>query len=629
MSAVPSTAAAATSATIDFSASGYTTGSLKPAGQNGWVQAKVADYSLVDNSSFPNSGLPSGGRSLQFSNSTIPSGGAHLVSPTIEAAGEPTTGATYNTFEAQFTVASATGALQTGLNVDVALDGASRYGGVVKLRHTSSGLEIGSYWVPQSAPDAELSSWRSAAFTTVDATVPHTIRLVAVFLEGRADSVQVFVDGQLVSGGSGVTTWEFYHLHAGTGGDKSVDGISFKSSSSAPSANGIGYDSGLPALPSAAGQGFLFSGISFASSTSAPPLPTTPPTVPATPDATPDAALTLADDSVIDELEFSATGYLAYENVYAALYGAGSFGGWFQADASGAVSGTVAVPGSVAYGANTLQLVGETGRVASAGFTKIPVPLPTDPPTLPTSPDPAPDAVATLGTASLTGVPFSATGFGAYENVYATVFSTPAFGGWFQADASGAVSGVATLPAELPLGSHTVQLTGSVSGWVASATFTKSAPPLPTTPPTTLPPAPDPTPDAPVEAPEGEITGPTVTIRAEGFDPFENVYVVFFSEPTFAGWLQADADGVVEATITLPAGLPAGEHTIQLVGETSGWTAAVQVEVAAAVPPAAVPPAAPLASTGLEIGPSLAAAVLLLAAGTLVGLARRRSSRRA
>ena len=373
VAAVPASASAATSATIDFTASGYSTGALKPAGQNGWWQAKVADYSLVDNSSFPASGLPSSGRSLQFSNASIPSGGAHLVGPTIDAAGEPATTAPFNTFETEFTVASATGALQTGLGVDVAIDGASRYGGVVNLRHTAAGLEIGSYWVPEDAADASLGSWRSDVFATVDATVPHTIGIKAVFLEGQADSVQVFVDGTLVSDGSGVTTWEFYHVIAGTGGDKSVDGLSFKSTASGPSADGIGYTSGIPALPSAAGQGFLFTGISFASSTGAPPLPTETPELPAEPDPSPDAELEVPDGNVTgDTIDVRAEGFLPYENVFVTFFPGGVFGGWLQADANGVVEATVEIPAGLTSGTTTIQLTGEvTGWTASAEFTLV------------------------------------------------------------------------------------------------------------------------------------------------------------------------------------------------------------------------------------------------------------------
>jgi len=280
LASAPLSASAATSTSIDFTSSGYTVGYQSPKGQNGWWQAQSADYSLVDNSSFAGSGLPSAGRSLQFSNSKQPGGGAHLVSPTVDAAGEPTTGAKYNTFEATFTVASATGTVQPGLGVDVALDGASRYGGVVSLRHSTDKLVIGSYWLPAGAADSSPTSWRSAIFTTVDPAVPHVIRAVAVFIEGKPDTLDVYVDGTLVSAGTGATTWEAY---TGSDGDRSVDSISFKASSSAPTADGIGYAYGLPTAPATEGKGLLFNGISYGASMTVPASPTPEPTTPPAP----------------------------------------------------------------------------------------------------------------------------------------------------------------------------------------------------------------------------------------------------------------------------------------------------------------------------------------------------------
>lgn len=276
VASAPVSASAATSTTIDFTSSGYTVGYHSPATQNGWWMAKSADFALVDNSSFPASGLPAG-RSLQFSNSVQPSGGAHLVSPTIEPAGEPATGANANTFEVSFTVASATGAAQPGLGVDVAVDGASRFGGVVNLRHSADALEIGSYWYPANGADGSVSSWRSAVFARVDPAVPHTIRAVAVFLEDAPDTFDVYIDGTLVSAGSGASTWEAY---SGSDGDRSVDGISFKASSSAPTADGIGYQAGLPVAAGTAGKGLLFTGISYGVSTTSPATPTPEPSIP-------------------------------------------------------------------------------------------------------------------------------------------------------------------------------------------------------------------------------------------------------------------------------------------------------------------------------------------------------------
>ena len=68
--------------------------------------------------------------------------------------------------------------------------------------------------------------------------------------------------------------------------------------------------------------------------------------------------------------------------------------------------------------------------------------------------------------------PFDLTGFLPYENVAVVAYSTPVFLGWFQADATGRVIGSVAIPAALEGGTHTLQLTGATSGYVASGTFT-------------------------------------------------------------------------------------------------------------------------------------------------------------
>jgi len=360
------------SLTIDFTAGGYTVAAGSPGSQNGWGAAKVgADIALVDNASFPLSGLPAG-RSIRFSNATLPSSSAHLVSPLIQPAGEPTTNAgAINTFDVTFTVASATGAIQPGLGIDVNIDGASRFGGVLNLRHSDTGLQVGSYWVPEEATNPlTTSGWRSAVFTTVPANVPHTIRVVTMFLQGQADIFDVYVDGTFVSAGSAVTTWENYTRLVGTVADNSVDGISFKTASSAPTADGIGYAS-APAASSTNGNGLLFTGISYSTRTDSPPVPTAAPPLAPTPEATPDAPVAVVAEPVAatELMDFSAEGFLPFENVYATIYSTPVFAGWFQADGAGRVQAQVLVPAGLPAGTHTLQLVGDaSGFVAQSVF---------------------------------------------------------------------------------------------------------------------------------------------------------------------------------------------------------------------------------------------------------------------
>jgi hypothetical protein len=80
------------------------------------------------------------------------------------------------------------------------------------------------------------------------------------------------------------------------------------------------------------------------------------------------------------------------------------------------------------------------------------------------------------------------------------------------------------------------------------------------------------------------VPGQPVTIVGTGFAPNEqDIVLELHSDPVvLATGLTADALGVVRYTVTIPAGTPAGQHTLYLVGATN--TAAVPVRVAEPVP---------------------------------------------
>ena len=276
LAATTAPAHAAPGAAIDFSADGYVLGATSPVGQNGWVSGPPPaqyDWALVEGSAFPDATLGDSVRALRFSNWTngnSPYGNiTQLSSPVIDEAGESSTGAASNTFVAEFTVESATGALQPGLNVEVNVDKTgSRAGGGVALRHvpatedTPAALEITGRWVDPAATSAAITDWRTEV-VNVDPTVPHTIRYVAKFLDDAADEVEIYVDGELAITG---TTWEGYHRAVGSPA-QTVNSLLFRTSRSAPSADGIGYvvlDYPTEEVKAALqGKGFLFSGITY------------------------------------------------------------------------------------------------------------------------------------------------------------------------------------------------------------------------------------------------------------------------------------------------------------------------------------------------------------------------------
>jgi titin len=78
----------------------------------------------------------------------------------------------------------------------------------------------------------------------------------------------------------------------------------------------------------------------------------------------------------------------------------------------------------------------------------------------------------------------------------------------------------------------------------------------------------------------GDISnGAGGAIDANGFDPNEPVNATMHSTPIDLGAFTAGADGSVHATFTVPADLPPGDHTIELIGANSGHDVVVPVTV--------------------------------------------------
>jgi hypothetical protein len=86
--------------------------------------------------------------------------------------------------------------------------------------------------------------------------------------------------------------------------------------------------------------------------------------------------------------------------------------------------------------------------------------------------------------------------------------------------------------------------------------------------------------------------GGQVTVRGEGWMPDSEVTVTMRSEPVVLGMAAVGSDGAFAQTYTIPAGTPAGAHTITLSGVgTDGQPASVVLDltVLAAGAPASAP----------------------------------------
>lgn len=106
----------------------------------------------------------------------------------------------------------------------------------------------------------------------------------------------------------------------------------------------------------------------------------------------------------------------------------------------------------------------------------------------------------------------------------------------------------------------------------------------------------------------------------KGFQPFEVVTLTMHSTPQQLGTFTADANGVLTVEFTVPAGTPAGAHTLVLEGTTTYFQETLQV--AGAPAPAS---SGSLADTGASIGVPLAlgAGLLVAGGGALVATRRR------
>jgi len=109
--------------------------------------------------------------------------------------------------------------------------------------------------------------------------------------------------------------------------------------------------------------------------------------------------------------------------------------------------------------------------------------------------------------------------------------------------------------------------------------------------------------------------GDSTTVWGSGFQPGEDVTVTLYSTPRLLATLRADAAGSIRGTVTIPVGVPAGAHTLEAVGATSGFRLATGITIV---------DVEALASTGADGEGGAAAALALVLLGMGVMIARRR-----
>jgi hypothetical protein len=136
----------------------------------------------------------------------------------------------------------------------------------------------------------------------------------------------------------------------------------------------------------------------------------------------------------------------------------------------------------------------------------------------------------------------------------------------------------------------------------------------------------------------------TITIIGSQFAGGEKVILVVFSTGTNVGSTTTDASGNFTDTVALPAGLPAGTHTLVATGQTSGDTASTSFVLSqasggaiaqsgggttpTATPTASTPSSSSLAFTGTDAAALAGVGGAALAVGGLLVLASRRRRNR-
>lgn len=117
---------------------------------------------------------------------------------------------------------------------------------------------------------------------------------------------------------------------------------------------------------------------------------------------------------------------------------------------------------------------------------------------------------------------------------------------------------------------------------------------------------------ATISAPSAADAGAAITVTGSGFAPGEALEIWVLSTPVRVATLTADAGGAFSTTVTIPANVPAGTHTIEVRG-TSTATVSSAITIRAV-----------LAATGPASANVGWLALALIAAGTGLIAARRR-----
>jgi hypothetical protein len=124
--------------------------------------------------------------------------------------------------------------------------------------------------------------------------------------------------------------------------------------------------------------------------------------------------------------------------------------------------------------------------------------------------------------------------------------------------------------------------------------------------------------------------GTTITVSGSGYAPGSTVSVAIYSTPQVLTTVVADASGNFTVTVTVPAGLAAGEHTLVASGvDNAGNPRYVNLPVTVSASGTATIAAATLAYTGADVLAPALGGLAAVAVGTGLIVVRRRAARSA
>jgi hypothetical protein len=216
-------------------------------GQGGWHVIGDFDQEVVPNTyGFATFGC----KALRFSdattspfiyNQTFSYTADNEAGETDAISGDSPVGTRQNHFEAQFDLASVTHNEQAGMHMSASLDrGDGTRMGAVSFLDSTNGVNM--YFDDVNGTSTPVSFDNVLIANDLNRTVPHTIKLVADFVDGPSnDTIKVYVDGFLVHTGP---TWENYYRYDADvfGGptpdnSRTVNSLSFSENGSANPGN--------------------------------------------------------------------------------------------------------------------------------------------------------------------------------------------------------------------------------------------------------------------------------------------------------------------------------------------------------------------------------------------------------